>query len=89
MEVKDFNQQLIAIGGTMSDSFHPADSDEANTTKYYGMTTLGGHWIILRETNTAEVKTYRVTFGKTGYTTAWTGRAALDYYYWYELRGLL
>lgn len=90
MNVKDFNQQLIAIGGTMNDAFHPTDSDEQNDSpRYYGAVTLDGRYLIVKETNTAGLKTYRIAYGGSGYATAWTGRAGLDYDYWYNLRSSL
>lgn len=60
-----------------------SDIDDAADPKYYGFITADGHWYILEE-NTA-AKTYRYAAGTSEYTTAWTGRAGLTYYYYYEV----
>ena len=90
MDIKDFNYQIHASEGDTRANFNPSDSDEqAASPRYYGMTDLNGRYIIMRETNSSGLKTYRVAYGRSGYTTAWTNRASLDYYRWEELRGIL
>ncbi|HEY9824926.1 MAG TPA: hypothetical protein V6D19_05725 [Stenomitos sp.] len=74
--------KLSSIRGTSSTSsgnsgsYFPSDIDEA--AGYYGFLTASGAWYIQRVTPT----TVRYAAGTEGYTTAWTGRAALIYDYY-------
>jgi hypothetical protein len=77
----DFRSNWQAVAG--NDSYFPSDKDESGTTKYYGLVTRTGAWIILQDDTTAG--TIRYYSGKSGYTTSWTGRAGITYKYFYEL----
>lgn len=60
------------------DSYKISDVDEASDPKYYGFLRANGYWYILRNTGDTQ---YRYVSGLTGYSTAWTNRASLDYSY--------
>lgn len=77
----DFRSAVQATSG--KEDYFIADEDKATTTKYYGMTTRAGAWLISQHNTTTGA--YRYAVGKTGYTTNWTGRAALTYKYFYQL----
>lgn len=66
--------------------FQASDIDEAGATKYYGLMTYDGHWLILEVTST----TIRYAEGKTKatYLVAWAGRAGLSYGYYCDLTGV-
>lgn len=67
-------------GQTLNDpliEYKPSDIDEEGTPAYYGFIAKDGRWYIMTVTATA----IRYTKGRSGYTTAWTGRAALEYGY--------
>ena len=60
-------------------------SDEYITTPagtvYRGYLDKDGNWFIVKETITADSRTYRYKKGTSDYTTNWTGRAGLTYNY--------
>jgi hypothetical protein len=62
-----------------------SDKDDDTTTKYYGFVKNDGSWYIMRETTSSGDQLYRYVAGSSGYTTAWTNRAAggtvYDYFY--------
>lgn len=51
-----------------------SDTDDAADTKYFGFVDQHGGWMIMKEVTSAG--TFRYRMGRSGYTTAWTGRAA-------------
>lgn len=57
--------------------FKPANVDMNNDPKYYGFLSHDGRYVIQKE-NTA-AGTFHYYAGITGYTTAWTNRASLEY----------
>lgn len=59
-------------------SYGISDIDESGDPKYYGYLGVDGTWYIMQNTGGTA---YRYARGASGYTTAWTGRAALTYYY--------
>jgi len=67
-----FNRQLVS-------GYQPSDTDTSSDPKYYGFLAADGSWYIMEE-NTAN-GTFRYIRGTSGYTTNWTGRAALTYGY--------
>jgi hypothetical protein len=79
--VFDTEYRLHKRGGHAVD-YHISDSDESGTVKYYGYVNATGGWYILKDGGDG---TYRYAIGKSTYTTNWTGRVALTYYYFYEL----
>ena len=71
--------------------YQASDVDDAEAIKYFGYVKKNGDWIIKKEDTTA--KTYRYAVGDTlwkrteeekGYKVAWTNRAILTYFYFYE-----
>jgi hypothetical protein len=77
----DFRSSVQATSG--KEEYFISDEDKSTNTKYYGMVTRTGAWLILQNDTTAF--TYRYAVGKADYTTNWTGRAGLTYKYFYEL----
>ena len=68
-----------------TEGYSIADKDADASPNYYGYTNQFGAWYIMKETVSAGADTYRYVKGTSGYTTAWTGRAALTYDYFYEV----
>lgn len=64
------------------DQYRVCDSDESGTPKYYGFATKGQYWYIMRDNGSGE---YRYVKGYGDYPTAWTGRAALTYDYFFNV----
>jgi hypothetical protein len=62
-----------------------SDKDDDASPNYFGFVDRDGNWYILKETVLAGADTYRYAKGTTGYTTNWTGRAALSYDYFYNV----
>jgi hypothetical protein len=86
-EIKDFKYQFHNPEGDYNASFYPAHADEsAAGPQYHGMVSENGWYVILRTTISGDISTYEYTFGRSGYTTAWTNRASLDYYRFDQLR---
>jgi len=61
------------------DYYKISDIDESGDPAYYGYLDIDGNWYIM-EYNVA-AGTCRYFAGITGYTTAWGGRALLEYGY--------
>ena len=67
--------------------YQVADKDDSSDPKYFGFANSKGAWYILKEENSS----YRYAAGtprREGgglYTDAWTNRANLDYFYFYEV----
>lgn len=90
MEIRDFEYLFHDTKGDIRADFKPSDEDEENTSpRYYGLVDLAGRYLIIRQTNSSGIKTFRVAYGRSGYTTAWTGRGSLDYYYWFQLKDIV
>ena len=68
-----------------TEGYSITDKDADASPNYYGYTNQFGAWYIMKETVSAGADTYRYRKGTSGYTTAWTGRAALTYDYFYEV----
>lgn len=62
--------------------YQATDADTSNSVKYYGFTDKDENWYILRDDSGSS---YRYAKGSGNYTTAWSGRAGLDYGYFYEV----
>jgi len=66
-----------------TDVYKASDIDEG-TTSYFGFIDADGNWYILKLTDTQA--RYAVgTPPTSAYTDAWTARASLTYYYFYEV----
>ena len=84
---------VVSVGGgggtrkegldDLTRAYNIADKDDVGATKYFGFTGRTGNWYILRENTTNQ--TYRYVKGSSGYTTNWTGRAALSFDYYNEV----
>jgi hypothetical protein len=68
-----------------TEGYSITDKDADASPNYYGFTNQFGAWYIMKETVSAGADTYRYVKGTSGYTTAWTGRAALSYDYFYTV----
>ena len=68
-----------------TEGYSITDKDADASPNYYGYTNQFGAWYIMKETVSAGADTYRYVKGTSDYTTAWTGRAALTYDYFYEV----
>jgi hypothetical protein len=77
----DFRSAIQSTSG--KEEYFVSDEDSSGTTKYYGMITRTGAWLILKNDTTA--KSYRYAVGKYDYVTNWTGRAGLTYKYFNQL----
>ena len=90
MDIKDFTFQLHTQGSEVAD-YRPTDRDEpTGGPKYYGFVTASGtRYIIIEETISSNVTSTRYAVGTANYTVAWTNRAILDYFYYYQIRGEL
>lgn len=80
-EYKSAQNELV----NPTDSYAITDKDADASPNYYGYTDQFGAWYIMKETVSAGADTYRYCKGTSGYTTAWTGRAALTYDYFYTI----
>jgi hypothetical protein len=72
---------MQAVSGNLT--YFVSDEDKSTDTKYYGMVTRSGAWVILQ--NDSVAGTYRYKSGKSGYTTNWDNRLSITYKYFYEL----
>lgn len=63
------------------EGYYPSDMDTGGETEYYGFVDAEGAWYIQQMTSTAS----RYVSGSDGYEAAWTGRAGLEYDYFYNL----
>lgn len=77
----DFRSSMQAASG--KEEYFISDEDKSTTTKYYGMVTRSGAWLIIQNDTTTGA--YRYAVGAKNYTTNWTGRVGLTYQYLYEL----
>jgi hypothetical protein len=82
MPVFDAGNYIFAFS-TPQREYVASDVDEATTTRYYGFLAYNGRWIIRKLVTTTGAMTY--VQGKTGYSTAWTGRAGLSYVRYNEM----
>jgi len=86
LQIRDTNFLYHKIGGH-DEIFQLSDMDSASPN-YYGYLSASGYWIIIEETITASVTTYRYVGGtsateyKTAVTGKWATRAALTYGYY-------
>lgn len=69
------------MNGTL-EGYECTDIDDSSDPKYYGFTRPDASWVIMKITLGVTVRYAR---GSTGYTTNWTDRATITYYYWYEV----
>lgn len=70
----------VAGGGVVElKGYAISDKDDDSEPNYYGYVKSDGSWYIMKELSSS----YRYAAGTSGYTTAWTGRAALSYDYFY------
>jgi hypothetical protein len=60
-----------------------ADVDDTGTVKYYGMVANDGGWLVMKEDDTANPKTFRYATASGSYPSNWTNRASLTYDYLY------
>lgn len=59
------------------DGFATCNVDADSDVKYYGYVDHEGCWYIMQETTSTGIFLYAAD--SSGYSTAWTGRAALSY----------
>lgn len=52
---------------------------------YFGFVNRNGNWYIFEQNTNDGVGTYRYIKGDSGYTTAWSGREALIFDYFYNI----
>lgn len=77
-----FSAYGAALDSSITDqltNYKLTDIDDTTSTEYYGYTKKDGSWYIKQVTSTA----VRFVKGTSGYTTSWTGKAALSYDYFY------
>lgn len=87
LELNDVRYQLHSVEGNSQAVFELSDQDQSSsTTQYFGYMDLNGRYIILKRTFTTGITAARYTYGRSGYTTAWTNRASLSYDYYDALR---
>ena len=91
MKIKAWGKHFNDAGGENAD-FQVADRIENEAgPNYFGFVTLPDRkgniwWFIMKEVVTGdEISTRYTKVVSTDYPTAWAGRAALTYYYFYEL----
>lgn len=82
LQIRDTTYILHTRGGH-DEIFQLSDMDDSSDPKYFGYISSTGAYIIIQETTSAG--TYRYAGALSGYTTAWTGRAALSYGYYNAL----
>jgi hypothetical protein len=63
--------------GIKNKEFILVEVDSAGTPQYFGYEDKSGNWYISQNTSGA----WRYAIGSSGFSTAWTGRAALTYDY--------
>ncbi len=71
----EYGAQTIKIG----DKYVICNKDDDATPNYYGFEAADGSWVIMRWTVSAGADVFAYDSGASGYSTAWTGRAALSY----------
>lgn len=69
--------------GSGNENYLPSDESTASATKYYGLVTRTGAWIIVEQDTTAE--TYRYVVGSEDYQTSWTAKTTNSYKYFFNL----
>ena len=79
-------------GVDIMNQYKLTDVDDAGAVKYYGYVKKDGTWIIERNDTTAKTYRYakgdelwRKTEAEKDYANAWTNRATLTYFLFYEV----
>jgi len=90
-EIKEILEQSKEENDIMN-SYQQVDYDEAGTVKYYGFVKKSGEWLIKRnDTANGTIRfaksdeLWRKEEAEKGYVNAWTNRANLTYFYFYEI----
>ena len=65
--------------------YQTSDVDDASNVQYFGYLNSIGQWVISKWDKSVSPKTMRYQRGKSGYATAWSGRAGLSYQYYNAL----
>lgn len=69
--------------GGMSIEYVIHEVDESADPRYYGYADHRGNWIIMRQNQATGG--HRYASGKNDFPTNWTGKAGLDYDYFYNI----
>ena len=79
MQINDYAYMAFLLDGfrVSDDARNSGDS----TIRYFGYLNKEGEWYIMRQSTSGTTVAYRFARGGSDYTTAWTGREALDYEY--------
>lgn len=64
-------------------TYYIHEVDESADPRYYGYADHMGSWIIMQQT--IATGAHRYATGKSSFPTNWTGKAVLDYDYYYNL----
>lgn len=67
-----------------TDGYEITEIDDTSSPAYYGFVKKTGAWYIMQEDSTGA---YRYTKGDSGFSTAWTGKAGLNYGYFNSIFG--
>ena len=76
---------LSPQGGKDYVEHFPSDEDESATTRYYGLLSAIGTWIIIQHNSTTGAFRYVVGKTLTTYRAAWTNKVSETYVYLSEL----
>lgn len=70
---------------TIKDSkpYHVHEADETGDPRYYGYCNIDGSWVIMEQTMSTGA--HRYIFGKSAFSTSWTGKSGLSYDYIFNL----
>lgn len=75
---------LHGIYANGSEHYEISDEDIAGDIQYFGYLSQSGKWIIQQRDATTDLVTDRYINGGSSYSTAWTNRAILTPYVYYN-----